>query len=213
MECLLCQSDSALFEKDTYLCQLCSVVFKDPAAFISNEEEFDRYGQHQNNGESVGYVNFCNKLVNPLVPFLPKNQGKFQALDFGSGPGPTLCHLLSKHGGEVQNFDLYFCNEPEVLKSHHYDVVTSTEVVEHFKEPQKNWELLISLVKPGGILAIMTEFYHRDIDYRKWWYKNDPTHVIFYTRETMNFVAQKNKLDIIFCDSKSVIIFRKREEL
>lgn len=210
MKCLLCQSSSALFEKDTYLCESCGVVFKNPAIYLSNNEELERYSHHNNDGESAGYINFLNKLVTPLVPFLPIT---FKALDFGSGPGPTLCHLLSKHGGEVENFDLYFANKPEVLKKEFYDVVTSTEVVEHFQNPKESWDLLVSIVKPGGILAIMTQFYDESIDYQKWWYKNDPTHIIFYTQKTMESIADKYKMDIIHRDDKSVIIFRKRIEL
>ena len=69
----------------------------------------------------------------------------------------------------------------------------------------------MGLVKDGGLLGIMTQIYSPDIDYKKWWYKNDPTHIVFYQKETFDFIAEKYNLEILYCDNKSITIFKKRE--
>lgn len=207
MDCLLCHSDSTSFVAGTFICPECALVFKNPADFLSASDDHDRYAQHQNNSEDQGYRDFLGKLLNPLKEFLPPH---FYALDFGCGPGPTLSLLLEDEGGDVENYDPIFFPDAHLLIPETYDLVTSTEVVEHFKTPEKDWELLVGLVKDGGLLGVMTQFYVESIDFQKWWYKNDPTHVAFYQEKTLNYLAETYHLDMIYNDHKSVVIFRKR---
>ncbi len=208
MNCLLCQSDSNPFEADTFLCPSCSLVFKNPETFLSDDEDVVRYSSHQNISTDQGYLDFLGKLVQPLKPFLAPH---FKALDFGCGPGPTLSILLEELGGHVENFDPIFFPDAHLLLPETYDVVTSTEVVEHFKMPQQDWEKLISLVKDNGLLAIMTQVYSKEIDYKSWWYKNDPTHIVFYQKETFHYLANTYHLEILYTDNKSITIFKKKE--
>jgi hypothetical protein len=55
----------------------------------------------------------------------------------------------------------------------------------------------------------MTQFLTQSTEYQKWWYKNDPTHIVFYGRETLEFIARKFNLEILFDDKHSVVIFKK----
>lgn len=208
MNCLLCHTDSEEFSSDTFLCPECGLVFKNPDIFLSHDEDVSRYSSHNNDSTDQGYLDFLGKLINPLKEFLPR---RFQALDFGCGPGPTVSLLLEEAGGEVENYDPIFFPDAHLLVPESYDVVTSTEVVEHFKTPHSDWELLVGLVKDNGILGIMTQQFSSDIDYKSWWYKNDPTHIVFYQKKTFEYLAEEYNLDILFNDNKSVIIFKKRE--
>ena len=208
MICLLCQTDSNPFEADTYLCPECALIFKDPKIFWDTEKDTKRYSTHQNSSEDKGYVDFLSKFVAPLKEFLPS---KFYGLDFGCGPGPTLSLLLEETGGTIENYDPIFFPDAQLLIPETYDVVTCTEVVEHFKTPAHDWELLTGLVKENGLLAIMTLLYSENIDYKTWWYKNDPTHVVFYQEKTLNFIEEKYDLEKIYTDNKSIIILKKRE--
>lgn len=210
MNCLLCQSDADPFEVETFLCPTCHLVFKNPSVFLSTDEDFKRYSSHQNCSEDQGYVDFLERLLDPLKPFLPQ---RFSALDFGCGPGPVLGTLLEDCGGDVENYDPLFYPDAHLLIPDSYDVVTCTEVVEHFKTPRTDWELLVGLVRDGGLLGVMTQYYNPTIDYQKWWYKNDPTHIVFYQKETFEFLAQLFNLEILYSDNKSITIFRKREDL
>lgn len=208
MNCLLCHNDSNHFETDAFVCPVCRLVFKNPELFASIEKETARYSEHNNDSTDQGYLDFLGKVVNPLKDFLPS---KFTALDFGCGPGPTLSGLLEDIGGRVENYDPIFFPDAHLLIPESYDVVTSTEVVEHFKTPAFDWEVLIGLVKDNGLLAIMTLIYSPAIDYSTWWYKKDFTHIVFYQKETFDYIAEKYNLEIIYCDNKSIIIFKKRE--
>ena len=208
MNCLLCQTDSIVFEMNTFVCPECSLVFKNPESYLSTEAEVTRYTTHQNVSTDQGYLEFLGRIIRPLKPFLPK---KFYALDFGCGPGPTLSLLLEEVGGIVENYDPIFFPDAHLLVPETYDVVTCTEVVEHFKNPQQDWETLTGLVKDNGLLAIMTLLFSKEIDYKSWWYKNDTTHIVFYQKETLNYLARKYNLEILYTDNKSITIFKKRE--
>lgn len=207
MQCLLCNSLNTLKNEETFQCSNCSLLFKNPTLFLSFKEESKRYSSHENDRLDQGYRDFLSRLISPLKMYLPK---KFEALDFGCGPGPTLNELLEEVGGRVLNYDPLFFPNDEVLIEKQYDVVTSTEVVEHFKDPHKSWKLLTSLVKPGGLLAIMTQMYSEETDYKSWWYKNDPTHVVFYQSKTFDYIAKTFNHEVIYQDSKSIIILKRR---
>jgi hypothetical protein len=206
MKCLLCHFGTNPLEPDVFICPHCGLVFKNPTLHMSKEFEIKRYSTHNNDKEDQGYVDFLNKLAIPLAKTLPVH---FNALDFGCGPGPTLSILLEKIGGTVENYDPLFFPNKELLKQK-FDLVTASEVVEHFKEPELDWLLLVELVKHGGVLGIMTLLYNPSIDYKKWWYKNDSTHVVFYQEKTLLFIAKEFGLDVIFNDNNSVIIFKKK---
>lgn len=208
MNCLLCQTHSNAFEIDTFLCPLCSLVFKNPQNFWNTDQDAARYTTHKNNSEDQGYVEFLKKIIPPLRPFLSE---KFNALDFGCGPGPTLSILLEEIGGAVENYDPIFFPDAHLLVPETYDVVTATEVVEHFKTPKQDWDLLTGLVQDNGLLAIMTLFYSAEIDFKSWWYKNDATHVVFYQKKTIEYLATTYNLEILFTDNKSITIFKKRD--
>lgn len=208
MNCLLCHTDSNQFELDTFLCPECHLVFKNPETFNSTEKDFERYSTHNNDSLDQGYLDFLGRFVTPLKPFLPK---KFNGLDFGCGPGPTLSMLLEAVGGSVENYDPLFFPDAHLLIPESYDVVTSTEVVEHFKTPRRDWETMIDLVKDNGVIAIMTLFYSPEIDFKKWWYKNDHTHIVFYQQKTLEYIANEFNLEILYNDNKSIIIFKKGE--
>lgn len=206
MKCLLCHSKTTKGPLSTFDCLHCHLRFKDPAIFLSQEAESSRYQSHDNNPADPGYRNFLNKLVAPLAPFLP---AKFDSLDFGCGSGPTISLMLKELGGNTHDYDPLFFPHQSLLVAKKYDVVTSTEVVEHFKSPDVDWALLIGLVKPGGILAIMTQFLKTETDYATWWYKNDPTHIVFYREETFVHLESTYRLKRLFWDGTSVAIFRK----
>lgn len=71
-----------------------------------------------------------------------------------------------------------------------YNYIICCEVIEHFHFPQKEFTLLRSLLKPGGILYCMTEIYSEDIDFINWHYKNDPTHVFFYHKDALKWIQE-----------------------
>lgn len=208
MKCLLCQHSAQSAELMTFDCSNCGLKFKNPAIFLSSDDESTRYRHHNNDPTDDGYKKFLSKLLNPLKQYL---QPHFLSLDFGSGPGPTLSLLMKEFVEAAYDYDPLFHPDQDLLNKK-YDVVTSTEVVEHFKTPQSDWDIMANLVKPGGYLAVMTQVLNPETNYASWWYKNDPTHVVFYKAETFDFLAKKYQMKKVFNDNLSVVIFKKEED-
>lgn len=202
--CPLCQRRSSLFFDKTYCCPNCYLVFKSKELFLSKEAEDKRYRTHQNSNNDQGYIDFLNRLANPLKEFI-KNEDQF--LDYGCGPYSQISKILEADLHSTSCYDPLFFPD-ESVKNKKFDVVTCTEVVEHFQDVKGEWEKLISTVKPNGILGIMTRFYQDTTNYKEWWYKNDPTHIVFYREETFDYLAQKYQMKVLYNDHHSVIIFQ-----
>jgi hypothetical protein len=86
--------------------------------------------------------------------------------------------------------------------------VVSTETVEHFTKPNEDFQLLHDLVRPGGLIGIMTDILYEGINFEDWYYRLDPTHVNFYRPRTMEFVADQWNLESS-SPSENIYIFRK----
>ena len=88
--------------------------------------------------------------------------------------------------------------------------MTATEVIEHLYEPDKVWQQWLNLVKPEGWIGLMTKLVI-DVDaFAGWHYKNDPTHVVFFSRQTFQFLAERDKLELEFVGN-DVILLRKTQ--
>lgn len=183
----------------TFFCHLriCTQFFTLP------KKEYDK---HENDPLDPDYRNFLNQALNPLEKFLAPGM---KGLDFGSGPGPTLPLMLEEKGYSMESYDPFFAPHDHLLQTR-YDFVTSTEVVEHFNDPEKSWSLLTSLVKQGGYLAIMTFFWDSTIkdNFSAWWYKNIPSHVVFYSHETLRWIEKSFSLHLIYAEER-VAVFHK----
>ncbi len=193
MNCTICSSKTELFSeiqhKKYYLCNNCKAICMDTENLPTNSEEINRYQEHNNDVNDLGYQNFVNPIVsNVLSDFNTTHNG----LDFGCGTGPVITKLLRDKNYTVHTFDPFFDNNPEVLKTT-YDFIVCCEVIEHFHQPLKEFKLLKSLLKPKGKLYCMTDVHTDTINFDKWYYKDDPTHVIFYQKKTVAWI--KNKLN------------------
>ena len=69
------------------------------------------------------------------------------------------------------------------------------------------------MLKPGGLLALMTSRWSNAEKFMHWHYNRDPTHVIFMHKKTTLFIEENFGLDSIFRDKKRVIIFRKKKKI
>ncbi len=210
--CPLCYHKfTGIFHQDktrTYhRCPKCILIFVDRLDLLTPEEEKTRYDLHQNDPIDTGYRKHLNQLAEPLLAHLgPKSQ---KGLDFGSGPGPTLSLMLKEAGQHMTLYDPFYAPHSEVLREK-YDFVTCTETVEHFHNPGQEWHLLTSLVKPGGWLGIMTSMINDLALFRNWYYKDDDTHVCFYSEATFQFLATRDHLSVEIIND-NVILFQIRK--
>ncbi|WP_444995441.1 class I SAM-dependent methyltransferase [Aliikangiella sp. IMCC44359] len=167
------------------------------------DEKFE-YDKHQNDPADLGYQHFLSRTLNPLLELVSSDA---VGLDFGCGPGPAISEMAKKAGIEVFNYDPYYNLITEYLERK-YDFITMTEVIEHIAAPKSVLTLLDTLLLPNGILAIMTKRVIDQQAFINWHYKNDPTHICFYSIDTFEWIAQKMnwKLQVI---DKDVVFFRK----
>ncbi|WP_413113124.1 class I SAM-dependent methyltransferase [Thaumasiovibrio sp. DFM-14] len=191
--------------RDYFQCQRCQLIYADPDCLLDPEQEKGVYDQHQNDSDDLGYRRFLSRVAEPLLARLPN--GRWQGLDFGSGPGPTLSVMLEEAGHQMAIYDPYFAPERSVL-ARQYDFITCTEAIEHFYTPGKEWQQLLSMLKPGGWLGLMTKL-ALDIEaFARWHYKNDPTHVSFFSQATFRYLAKRDGLEVEFVGN-DVILLRK----
>ena len=107
----------------------------------------------------------------------------------------------------MEIYDIFYARELSVL-NRQYDFVTATEVLEHLHNPGQELDRLWTLLKPGGNLGIMTQLVKDQETFSRWYYKNDPTHVCFYSRSTFQWLAGRWQVEVEFAD-KDVILFHK----
>ncbi len=173
--------------------------------YLSDKDEKEIYNRHENSPDDQRYRDFLSRLFIPLTKKLKPNSA---GLDFGSGSGPTLSIMLEEIGHKMSIYDKYYCDKTEVLERD-YDFITSTEVIEHLKQPGLEIKRLLEILKPNGYFGIMTKF-ASDLDhFVSWHYKNDPTHICFYSLKTFKWIAKTYSLTFEVVGSDVIIFHRK----
>lgn len=207
-KCPLChENESNIFytelNKTYYQCSNCELIFLDRNQLCSSRAEKERYQLHNNSELSDGYKNFLYKIINPVLNLVPKEA---LGLDFGSGPYPMMGKLLKKEGIQVEEYDLYF--KPMDFEDKHFDFIIACEVIEHFRDPKEQFDLIDSILNAKGYLFIQTSLYTKEIDFKSWHYRSDITHISFFTKRSIEFLARNYQYEI-HSVNKSVIILNK----
>ena len=207
--CPLCKSNQEeIFYTDSYReylkCSNCDFVFVPKIYHLSEKDERARYDTHNNDPTDDKYRNFLSQLLNPLQERISMNSS---GLDFGSGPGPTLSLMLKDFGHTVDLYDKFYAKNDFVFKKQ-YDFITASEVVEHLSQPMVELNRLMGLLKSNGILAIMTQILTPQVDFSQWYYKNDPSHIGFFSEKALNYLAKKWQSEL-YVISERVVIFKK----
>ena len=210
LSCPLCRAEKVheFFQdkRRNYMrCHVCNLVFVPPSQFLSAADEKGRYDLHQNSPYDLEYRSFLSRIYIPMQNCL--NPGSC-GLDFGSGPEPTLSLMFEEAGHFMTIFDYFYEHVPSALERQ-YDFITATEVVEHLHHPIMELERLWACLKDGGILGIMTKPAPDQDAFPSWHYKNDPTHVCFFSQITFKWLADKWGAELTFAD-KDVAIFYKK---
>jgi len=212
LDCLVCGSKTHLIcdkeIKVTYsVCNKCGFIYKDKEYHLDYDDEYREYNTHNNSFESVGYVKmfqeFIKKHINPL-----KISGK--VLDYGSGPGPVLKELLKKKGLDVYDYDPFFNVNDEYLK-YKYNLIISTEVIEHFSNPLEEFKHLVSILAKGGYIVVMTTFNnYSEEEFLKWRYRREASHISFFSIRTLEYIAKVTQLRVLNHNNRNVMVFQKK---
>ncbi|MCC5889695.1 MAG: class I SAM-dependent methyltransferase [Alkalibacterium sp.] len=214
MNCIICQSDTKeLVHPDNgqvfHECLSCHFIKKNSTHHLTSEKELEQYEHHENSIDDPRYVAFFEKFLDAAVfPFTDEGR---EGLDFGSGPEPVLAQLLKRdYGYNMTIYDLFYSLE-ETYRNKTFDLITTTEVVEHIPDPLPIFLELKDLMKEDSILAVMTLFQPKDEkEFWNWHYIRDFTHISFFTPEAMRIISEKAGLEIIYCDNHRYTTFRKK---
>lgn len=202
MTCVLCAAYANLFFTDTknqksyFHCPVCDLRFLNPEQRLNHQDELKRYLTHNNCVEDLGYQKFVEPVLKVIQSKFPNTA---KGLDFGCGEGPVLSYLLEKNGFKVDLYDPFFKPDRTVL-SQYFDFIFSIEVIEHFFDPAKEFQFLKSRLNPDGSLLVMTHIFTDSVDFSKWYYRVDPTHVCFFSAKTFNWIKEEFKfkgLDLV----------------
>ena len=185
-------------------CGTCEATVMDKSCWLDKREEKAVYDLHDNNPHDEGYRRFLSKLTMPLLERLQRGAC---GLDFGCGPGPALALMLQEKGMDMALYDPFFYPQASAL-GRQYDFITCTEVVEHLHRPAEIFRQLDGLLAPGGWLGVMTCFQTDDERFANWHYRRDPTHIVFYRRATLEWLASTHGWTLEI-PAKDVALFQK----
>lgn len=209
MRCGLCESsrltEFSFVHSRRYLrCEDCLLIFVHKDFHLTPEAEYQRYLLHENDSKDPLYRDFFSDFLGEILPRL-KPQSRI--LDFGCGADSALGALLRERGFVVSDYDLYFRHQPELLGKL-YDSVLATEVLEHLREPLPALRQMLSCLKAGGLLGIMTRLFEDSISFESWHYPRDPTHLCFWSVRSFEVLADRMGLQPLGVGPK-IQIFQK----
>jgi SAM-dependent methyltransferase len=204
--CPLCFAQSSktieVKKRVYFICNNCFSVFCHPDFLLNSSEEFSRYQKHVNDVNDLGYQAFVSPITSSILSdFTPDHRG----LDFGAGTGPVITKILRDNNFNIQEYDPFFFNYPELLLLT-YNYIPCCEVVEHFYNPHREFSLLKKLLKPGGKLYIMTDLLKDLNNFKDWYYIQDPTHVFFYSQETFEYIKRTFGFTSLTINKRLVIL-------
>lgn len=209
--CIICQAESKFlyqFKPHSpvyYRCDNCGCVFEDEHFFISAEEEKRRYDTHNNDVEDVRYQNFVSPIVNQVKKYYDQQA---IGLDFGAGSGPVITKMLNDVGYQLDCYDPYYFPDTEVKKNL-YDYIVCCETMEHFYHPIDEFKWMKQLLKDDGMFFGKTKMIPNLIDevyFDGFGYKNDPTHVVFYSEKTLQKIKQIIGFSEFYLTDKIIIL-------
>ncbi|QOP41521.1 class I SAM-dependent methyltransferase [Sulfurimonas marina] len=201
--CRLCGTQAQFFHQDKqkyFRCPTCKAIFTEQEDLPNESSEKERYELHDTEIDE-GYKKFVSPITSHVIKEFSKED---KGLDFGSGRSRVISKVLEEHGFSIESYDPFFSNKPQLLEQK-YHYITSCEVIEHFYEPGKEFERIKSMLQEGGKLYLMTELYNDSIDFASWYYKNDPTHVFFYTKETFEWIKQHYKFSKLIIEKRLIV--------
>ncbi|OQY35446.1 MAG: hypothetical protein B6241_00660 [Spirochaetaceae bacterium 4572_59] len=210
--CPLCSSRSDHFyhnskqNRNFYLCPDCSLIFQGRASLPDELEEKARYELHHNSGGDQGYISWLERFISEGMD--PWYSGG-AVLDFGSGPRPVLTDMLKRKGLDVCSYDKYF--SPTWPEGRTFSCILLSEVLEHLVDPLSEFRKIASLSETGAKIILQSAFlqnYDKKC-FGSWWYKEDVTHIRFYSASSLQMLGLKSGWNLEYQDGRSLAVFRK----
>lgn len=220
MRCPLCGSENLTpyhtdRRREYLCCEVCQLVFVPPVYHLNQEQEKAEYDKHDNSQLDEGYARFLNRAVTPLAQRLTTLFGDdlrhLNGLDFGCGEGAFLSQLAFKQGLKMDNYDLYYHPNHELL-NRQYDFITLTEVIEHIASPRDCIAQLNAMLSDKAVLLMMTKRVLSRERFANWHYKQDPTHICFYSEATLHRIAEQYSWAIELVSNDIVVFYQNKNK-
>lgn len=190
-----------------FRCNHCEGIFIADENRPSPESELCHYQTHLNDVNDSRYQLFVSPIINSILRDFGESS---LGLDFGAGSGPVITKVLKDNNYNICAYDPYFHNYPELLEQS-YSYIACCEVIEHFYNPKREFGLLSSILNPDGKLYCMTDIYNDNIEFDKWYYKNDPTHVFIYQKKTFEFISRTYGFSNMIIDKRLVVLSKNAD--
>ncbi len=200
--------------KGYYRCAECGGIFADSSTRLSSEAERKRYELHRNTLADEGYRTYLENCITAISDFpgLNASGNPLSVLDWGSGPEPALVCLLRRRGYAACGYDPFFAPE-QPCSPESVDLVTCIEVAEHFAAPREDFINAARFLVSGGFFAVRTGFLPEDENieafFGSWWYREDPTHISFYTEKALVAATESANLAFLGYAAKNIALLRK----
>jgi len=189
-----------------YRCPACGLTFVPAASHVPAEAERARYCLHRNSPGDAGYVRFLGPALEALERYVPPT-GAPAILDYGCGRDPVLSGLLRERGYRVTGYDLFFA--PDLPRDAAFDALVSTEAIEHFRAPAAEMERWAGLVRPDGIVVVMTALTDGVTDLARWHYALDATHVALYALRTFEWLGTRWPLAVSETNGRNLVVLKR----
>ncbi|MEY3091131.1 MAG: hypothetical protein RL113_1447 [Pseudomonadota bacterium] len=211
MTCLICDNrvENFVDEKSQiryYYCKNCHTILKDPQNYQDFMQQKARYDLHDNDEDHSGYQAYFQRFLDFVLPLVGVPTS---ALDFGCGKSTLLALMLENAGIPCAYYDPIY-HQDTIQKNQKYDLIVSTEVFEHLHDPKAVFEDLLYRLEEGGYLAIQTQFHPDEIEpFKRWYYHQDPTHIVFFTPTTFQVLCQMHGMKYVGDNGKNIVVLCK----
>ncbi|MGS0682028.1 methyltransferase domain-containing protein [Shewanella sp. 125m-7] len=202
--CPLCHSDNTVRfyankKRCLYHCLHCQLVFADASSHLPPSAEQQKYRLANNKQKSLA------RFMLDLIAQCEQSNKPLLGLNFGRTLDNKTLQEITAKGHQLNQYDPSKAPWSGQLKQE-YDFICCYRVFEHFRFPDKEWQLLCHLLKPGGWMAICTPLLNELSAFDKWHHKNNLTHVSFYQQATFEFLANKVGFKLLFAANDLILV-------
>jgi 2-polyprenyl-3-methyl-5-hydroxy-6-metoxy-1,4-benzoquinol methylase len=206
--CLICNSKMirpliGYENHDLVICNNCSFVFM---IDIPTEEELQKHYTTYSYGEQQYLSPLTIQSFNDLLDRFEKNRKTNKILDVGCGQGWFLGAAKKRgwevYGTEYSDTAVELCTQKGIIMKKGYlnpqefigiefDIIFSSEVLEHINDPIPELSHMYQLLRKGGLLYLTTpnfNAYLRFVLKDKYNVIGYPEHLSYYTAKTLHKV-------------------------
>lgn len=194
--CKICLTESKPFDKALLMNNYEVKYFHCPhCGFVQTEEPYwlkEAYSYAITDSD-IGLISRNIHLASVVNTILMILDSQSKLLDYGGGYG-MFVRMMRDKGWNFEWYDEYCENlfaKGHEMKSMHYDIVTSFEMLEHLPNPLETFDKIFSI---ADTLICTTELIpHKPPLIKDWWYYATETgqHISFYTYKSMKLIAEK----------------------